>query len=108
MNYVGKFDANLSVDGHGPHSHEHVDVDAITEHAAHVLTDAIIVPDAQLLFNGDFKRAGVDLILSKDDHELVLQDYFKGKERAALSTPDGAHLTGDLVSALTGHVEYAP
>ena len=74
MNYSGKFDANLSVDAHGAHSHEHVDVEAITKHAARVPADTIIVPDAQLLFNGDFKRAGVDLILSKDDHELVLHD----------------------------------
>ena len=69
--------------------------------------DAIIVPDAQLLFNGDFKRSGVDLVLSKDDHELVLHDYFKGEKRAALASPDGAHLTGDIVNALTGHVQYA-
>ena len=60
-----------------------------------------------MLFNGDFKRSGVDLILSKDDHELVLHDYFKGEKRAALASPDGAHLTGDIVNALTGHVEYA-
>ena len=46
-------------------------------------------------------------MLSKDDHELVLHDYFKGEKRAALSSPDGAHLTGDLVNALTGHTEYA-
>ncbi len=57
--------------------------------------------------SGDFKRSGVDLVLSKDDRELVLHDYFKGEKRAALSSPDGAHLTGDLVNALSGHVEYA-
>ena len=74
---------------------------------SHAPSDAIIVPDAHLLFNGDFKRSGVDLVLSKDDHELVLHDYFKGEKRAALASPDGAHLTGDLVNALTGHVEYA-
>ncbi len=64
-------------------------------------------PDSQLLFNGDFKRSGVDLVLSHDHQELVLHDYFKGEKRAALSSPDGAHLTGDLVNALTGHTEYA-
>ena len=68
---------------------------------------AIIVPDAQLLFNGDFKRSGVDLILSRDDRELVLQDYFKGEKRAALSSPDGAHLTGDIIDALTGYQQFA-
>jgi hypothetical protein len=107
LNYAGKFDANVSVDAHGSHPHEHVHVETITKHAAHVPAGAIIVPDAQLLFNGDFKRAGVDLVLTKDDHQLVLQDYFKGEKRAALSTPDGAHLTGDLVNALTGEVRVA-
>ena len=58
--------------------------------------------------HGDFKRSGVDLVLSKDGHELVLQDYFRGEKRAALASPDGAHLTGSLViDALTGHVQYA-
>ena len=60
-----------------------------------------------LLFNGDFKRSGVDLVLSKDNQELVLHDYFKGEKRAALSSPDGAHLTGDIINALTGHPQYA-
>src|ERR1019366_5227329 len=60
-----------------------------------------------LLFNGNYHRSGVDLVLSRDDHELVLHDYFKGEKRAALASPDGAHLTGDIVKALSGHVEYA-
>ena len=46
-------------------------------------------------------------MLSHDHQELVLHDYFKGEKRAALSSPDGAHLTGDIVNALTGHTEYA-
>src|SRR5450631_3272812 len=69
--------------------------------------DAIVVPDAHLLFNGDFKRSGVDLILSGDDREIVLHDYFKGEKRAALASPDGAHLTGDIVNALTGSVQVS-
>ena len=100
LNYAGKFDAKLHTDD-GSISH----VETVS--SAHAPSDAIIVPDANLLFNGDFKRSGVDLILSKDDHELVLQDYFKGEKRAALSSPDGAHLTGDIVNALTGHVQYS-
>src|SRR6185437_6570028 len=56
---------------------------------------------------GDFKRSGVDLVLSRDGHELILQDYFKGEKRAPLSSPDGAHLTGDIVSALTGYQQFA-
>ncbi len=105
LNYAGKFDAKLPVDGPDLHSNGHVHVQTVI--SAHAPSDAIIVPDAQLLFNGDFKRSGVDLVLSKDAHELVLHDYFKGEKRAALSSPDGAHLTGDIVNALTGHVEFA-
>nr|WP_249159653.1 VCBS domain-containing protein [Bradyrhizobium tropiciagri] len=68
---------------------------------------AIVVEDGKFLFTADFKRAGPDLVLSKDDRELVLHDYFKGEKRAALASPDGAHLTGDLVNALTGYTQYA-
>jgi hypothetical protein len=107
LNHARKFDANLSADGPGLHSSGQVHVETVSANATHAPPDAIIVPDAQLLFNGDFKRSGVDLIVSKGDHELVLQDYFKGEKRAALSSPDGAHLTGDIVNALTGHVDYA-
>jgi VCBS repeat-containing protein len=104
LNFVDKFDAKLPVDGLGAHSNAYLHVDSMATHGP---SDAIIVPDAHLLFTGDFKRSGVDLILSDDDHRLVLRDYFKGENRAALSSPDGAHLTGDIVNALTGHVEYA-
>ncbi len=104
MNFVGNFDAKLPVDGPVAHSAMHAHVDGTSAHAP---SDAIIVPDAQLLFGGEFKRSGVDLVLSDDHHELVLHDYFKGEKRVALASPDGAHLTGDLVNALAGHVEYA-
>ena len=107
MNYAGKFDAHFSTDNSGLHSNGPAHLETATAHATHAPAGAIIVPDAQLLFHGDFKRSGVDLILSKDHQELVLHDYFKGEKRAALSSPDGAHLTGDLVNALTGHVDYA-
>ncbi|SHK35502.1 FecR family protein [Bradyrhizobium lablabi] len=107
MNFVSKFDAKLPADSFGAHSNAHAHFETVSPHPSHIPSGAIIVPDTQLLFNGEFKRSGVDLILSKDDHELVLQDYFKGEKRAALASPDGAQLTGDIVSALTGHVEYA-
>jgi Concanavalin A-like lectin/glucanases superfamily/FecR protein/Cadherin-like len=104
LNFVGKFDAKLPVDGPIAHPAMHAHVDGASAHAP---SDAIIVPDAQLLFGGEFKRSGVDLVLSDDHHELVLHDYFKGEKRVALASPDGAHLTGDLVNALAGHVEVA-
>ena len=107
LNYAGKFDANLSADALGLHLQGQGRVETITHHATHAPADAIIVADAHLLFNGDFKRSGVDLILSGDNQELLLQDYFKTDKRAPLSSPDGAHLTGDIVTALTGHTQFA-
>lgn len=104
MNYAGKFDATSPSDGQGGASHSYVHVESVHGHAP---ADAIIVPDAHFLFNADFKRSGLDLVLHKDDHELVLHDYFKGDKHAALASPDGAHLNGDLVTALTGSFDVA-
>jgi VCBS repeat-containing protein len=73
----------------------------------HGHADAITVSDPYLLFSGDYKRAGPDLILSKDGREHVVENYFVGEKRAALAAPDGAQLSGDIVSALTGHVQVA-
>ena len=103
MNYAGKFDGAISSEGPGAHSHfAHLNPGHV-----HAPADSIVVPDAHFLFNADFKRSGVDLILSGDDRELVLHDYFKGTNHKALASPDGAHLTGHMVDALTGHVEIA-
>jgi hypothetical protein len=107
LNYAGKFDAKLPVEGSSLHSSGYVHVETVSPHTTHAPSDAIVVPDAHLLFNGDYKRSGVDLILSKDGRELVVEDYFKGEKRAALASPDGHRLTGDIVNALVGHVEYA-
>jgi fibronectin-binding autotransporter adhesin len=104
LNYAGKFDAAVPHDGSAAPSHTYFHVD---NPPAHAPADAIVVPDAHFLFNADFKRSGVDLILSGHDREVVLHDYFKGEKRAALASPDGAHLTGDIVNALTGHVDVA-
>ena len=67
MNYSGKFDAKVPIDGTGAHSHGHLHVDSVSAHALHAPAGAIIVPDAQLLFNADFKRSGLDLVLSNQD-----------------------------------------
>ena len=66
-----------------------------------------MVPDAQLLFSGDYKRSGLDLVLSKDGHDHLVRDYFRGEHRATLASPDGANLSGTTVSALAGQVDYA-
>jgi VCBS repeat-containing protein len=118
LNYAGKFQTGEldpfsgGDSGHGPllspyghlSSPGQFHVDKVSTHAP---SDAIIISDAHLLFHGDFKRSGVDLILSSGDQELVLREYFKGEKRAALASPDGAHLTSDIVNALAGHTQFA-
>ena len=100
MNYGGKF----GLDASDFHSSAPFNIDT-NSHRGH--GDTITVPDAHLLFGGDYTRSGVDLILSKNGRELVVEDYFKGEKRAALASSDGASLSGDIVIALTGHVQYA-
>src|SRR3954452_3802272 len=75
--------------------------------SGHAPKDSIVVEEAHLLFTGDFKRTGADLVISKDGHEVVVPDYFRGEKRAPLSSPDGAYLTGDIVNALSGHTQFA-
>ncbi|MBK3661140.1 VCBS domain-containing protein [Bradyrhizobium diazoefficiens] len=96
------------MDGKGPRSPADVHVDSFTAHAhGHVPEGAVVIPDPNLIFHGEFKRTGGDLVLSHDGREFVVHDYFRGDNRAAIASPDGAHLTGDIVSALTGYVQYA-
>ncbi|WP_257166230.1 VCBS domain-containing protein [Bradyrhizobium sp. SRS-191] len=102
MNYAGKSDAALFFNGTSAPAHLKLDAPP-----AHAPADAIVVPDAHFLFNADFKRSGLDLVLSSDGRELVLPDYFRGEKRAALASPDGAHLTGDIVNALSGAVQVS-
>jgi VCBS repeat-containing protein len=108
LNYAGKFDAAISSVGQGfrAPAYGHVDSYSATGHG-HVPQGAFVVPDPNLLFHGEFKRAGNDLVLSNDGDEFVVHDYFRGDKRAAIASPDGAHLTGDIVNALAGHVQYA-
>jgi FecR protein len=69
--------------------------------------DAVTVPDAHLLFSGDYARSGNDLIISDHLHRFVLPNYFLGEKRPALVSPDGAPFDSRVVDALTGHVAYA-
>src|SRR5215510_1661032 len=65
--------------------------------------DALVVPDAHLLFTGDFKRSGSDLILTGSDGErFTIFDYFRHKKLPDLVAPDGATLGAKIVEALTG------
>ena len=69
--------------------------------------DALTVPDAHLLFSGDYARSGRDLIISDPSHRFVVPDYFSGDKRPALVSPEGAPFDARLVDALTGHAAYA-
>jgi VCBS repeat-containing protein len=63
----------------------------------------ITVPDAHLLFNGDFQRHGSDLkIVGEEGKSFLVPDYFKGEKNPTLLSPEGAALTGDIVEALAG------
>lgn len=66
-------------------------------------TGAITIPDAHLLFSGQFKRLGESLKLVGDDGKsFLIAGYFKTEHRAALVSPDGARLSGSIVEALAG------
>jgi VCBS repeat-containing protein len=110
LNYVEKFDLGL-FDGKGLFSGTgesfSVDVHPKSDAHGHGAPDAIVVPDAHLLFAGDYRRSGLDLVLSKDGHDHVVRDYFRGESRATLASPDGANLSGKTVVALAGQVDYA-
>ena len=64
---------------------------------------SISVPDAELLFRGEFRRAGPDLVLTGDDgrHHLI-PGYFADEKHPALVAPNGASLSPDLVDLLAG------
>jgi hypothetical protein len=102
LNFSGKFGSIIS----GTHPTAFVDADTIKHHNSSDGSSSITIPDAHLLFLGDYKRSGVDLFLSKDGHNLVVPQYFKGENRASLTSPDGYHLNGATVNALAGNVEY--
>ena len=59
MNYVGKFAADVS------HSNVHFNFDS---HSRSGSSDTVTLPNAHLLFSGDYERSGADLIVSDRDH----------------------------------------
>jgi hypothetical protein len=67
----------------------------------------IIVPHAELLFSGDFKRSGEDLVISRFDEKFTVSNYYRGEHHSTLFSPEGASISGDIVDALTGHSVYA-
>ena len=75
--------------------------------AEHASTGSFRIPDAHLLFSGDFQKSGNDLIISDQLHRVVVPDYFHHDKRPLLVSPEGASLDSRVVDALAGHVEYA-
>jgi len=64
--------------------------------------DLITIPDAHLLFSGNFKRSGHDLVLAGDGKKVVVHDYFAHEKLPTLQSPEGAVLPGKLVAMLAG------
>jgi len=65
--------------------------------------DSVNVPDAKLMFTGDYSRSGENLVLTGDDGaSLVVGGYFASETPATLVSPSGSILTGDIVEALAG------
>ena len=64
----------------------------------------ITVPDAHLLFHGEFKRVGTnDLkIVGEDGNSFFIPDYFASETRAHLMSPEGATLSPRVVESLAG------
>jgi FecR protein len=101
LNYAGgKFEADML----GSHSSAYVNVEPVPDHGH---ADTITIPDAHLLFAGDFEKSGTDLIISDHEHRVVVNDYFRGEKRPVLVSPEGAPLDSKVIEALSGHTAYA-
>jgi hypothetical protein len=104
LNYAGKF-GSIAPDSD---SSAHFKIDSLShlgDGGGHGAT--VTIPDAHLLFAGDYARSGADLIVSDQLHRVVVPNYFQGDKRPALVSPDGAPLDPKVIEALTGHVQYA-
>ena len=101
MNFTPK----LPLHATGAQSDLHVENVDVVSHQGHV--GAITIPDAHLLFSGDFEKSGNDLIISDREHREVVHDYFRGEKRPTLVSPEGAPLDSKVIEALSGHTAYA-
>ncbi|MDB5557561.1 MAG: hypothetical protein JWQ36_495, partial [Enterovirga sp.] len=62
--------------------------------------DTIRIPDAHLMFQGEYRKEGFDLVIEDETTRLVINDYFRAAKRPALESDGGARLTEDVVAAL--------
>ena len=97
MNFTGKSGSHADF---GVSAHTHID--SLSKDA-----DTVTIPDAHLLFSGDYARSGADLIISDHLHRVVVPNYFSGGKHPALVSAQGAPLDPKFIDALTGHVQYA-
>ena len=97
MNFAGKSGSHADF-GSSTHGH----LDSLSKGAG-----TVTVPDAHLLFSGDYSRSGTDLIISDHAHRVVVPNYFSGDKHPALVSPEGAPLDPRFIDTLTGHVQYA-
>ena len=66
-------------------------------------SEYVSVPDSDLLFRGDYHRAGPDLVLTgHDGRHHIVPGYFASEKHAALVAPSGASLSADVVDLLAG------
>ncbi|MEW6767721.1 MAG: VCBS domain-containing protein [Pseudomonadota bacterium] len=108
MNFPGPINSNLSSASAVSLESEHFSFTSLSSAGSgHGTSGNIVIPDKHLLFHGDYTRQGNDLVLSTQDQKYVVHDYFKGEKRVALTSEDGAILSGHIVSSLTGHTQYA-
>ena len=64
--------------------------------------EPVQIESPELMFTGDYARDGNDLILSLNNIEHVIENYFGHEAGSSLVAPNGAFLTFDAVSALAG------
>jgi VCBS repeat-containing protein len=78
--------------------------DNVSAHTHGNAADYVTVPDAHLLFNGEFKRVGTTglKITGDDGTSFFIEDYFSGEKHKHLLSPEGALLTADVVESLAG------
>ena len=99
MNYTGRISPGTS-----DSESVRFDFDSLPDHSH---TATFKVPDAHLLFSGDYQRSGSDLVISDHLHRVIVPDYFHSDKRPLLVSPEGAPLDARVIDALTGYTHYA-
>ena len=64
--------------------------------------DSIAIDDARLIFLGRYERDGTDLDITLDGKSVTIVGYFNTDNPPSIEAPNGAFLTGQVVSALAG------